>query len=308
MSGYIAIQRGLLEHPLFKPEPFTEREAWIWLIEEAAWKPCRVRIGAEIVSLDRGQLAHSVRYMAKAWRWEQTKVWRFLKKLRTNGMIENAQENFAKNTTASATATQHQTQRISICNYDKYQPGGNSEESKTATPNATVPQQDRNKEETIKQLNKEDDDEDGAPLVAKQADRVADEVAKICGHDLKFIPPAWHGAAYRVQSWLAQGWREEIILASCREQIAKKRDGPPDRIQYFEKGIAAAIARANAPLPEVQFVEGQTVEVKRGKPETLTDVARRLSAEVIGFGPKPSLTGRQTDGDAVRLLPQGGRE
>jgi len=307
LSGYIAIQRGLLGHPLFKPERFTEREAWIWLIEEAAWKPGRVRVGSEVVELARGQLAHSVRYMAKAWQWEQTRVHRFLKKLRSNGMIENAQENFAKITTPNATATQHQTQRISICNYDKYQSPRNSVELETATPNATGPQRDRNKEEPFNQLRKEDDDDAGA-LVSKKADRLADEIATICGHDLEFVPPAWNGAAYRVQAWIAQGWPEEIILASCREQIAKKRDGPPDRIQYFEKGIAAAIARAKAPLPEVQFVEAAAVEVKRGKPETLSDVAKRMSAQVIDFGPKPGSIRGQEDGGSVRLLPQGGRE
>jgi hypothetical protein len=248
--------------------------------------------------------------MAKAWKWEQTKVWRFLKKLRTNGMIENAQENFAKNTTANATASQHQTQRISICNYNIYQPGHNGDELQTATPNATGPQQDRNKEETIKQLNKEDDDEDAAPLVSEKSNRIADQVAVICGHSLDFLPPAWMGAPYRVQSWLTQGWPEEIILSSCREQIAKKRDGPPDRIQYFEKGIAAAIARAKAPLPEVRFVEAETIEVKRGKPENLVEVARRMSESGIGLGPRPSLVPRCDDGgaDVVRLLPQGRRE
>ena len=96
MSGYFFVHRGVFDHPIFKAEPFTEREAWIWLIEQAAWKPCRVRIGMEIVNLDRGQLAHSVRHMAKAWQWEQTRVWRYLKKLRANGMIENAQENYEK--------------------------------------------------------------------------------------------------------------------------------------------------------------------------------------------------------------------
>jgi hypothetical protein len=30
-SGVFAVSRGVFDHPLFAREPFTEREAWIWL-------------------------------------------------------------------------------------------------------------------------------------------------------------------------------------------------------------------------------------------------------------------------------------
>jgi|SRR3954454_9237301 hypothetical protein len=37
--GYILVARGLLKHPRFKPSgPFTALEAWLWLIEEAAFE------------------------------------------------------------------------------------------------------------------------------------------------------------------------------------------------------------------------------------------------------------------------------
>lgn len=289
MSGYIAIQRGLLNHPAFKKEPFTEREAWIWLIEEAAWKPKTVRVGDALFSLNRGELAHACRYMAKAWGWHHLRVWRFLQRLEKRSMIETLAERDATH--------------ITICNYDKYQSPRNADE----TPSETLVKHSRNKEEPLNHLTKEDDDDAGA-LVSEKSNRIADEVATICGHDLGFIPPAWHGAPYRVQSWLAQGWPEEIILSSCREQIAKKRDGPPDRIQYFEKGIAAAIARAKAPLPEVQFIEAETVEVRRGKSETVVDAAKRFERQLASLGPRPGSFGGQTDNDPVRLLPPGGRE
>jgi hypothetical protein len=40
--------------------------SWLWLVAEAAWKP-RVRFIGRL--LERGQLAHSTRFMAKAWCW-----------------------------------------------------------------------------------------------------------------------------------------------------------------------------------------------------------------------------------------------
>ncbi len=34
--GVFAVDRGIWDHPMFACEPFTEREAWQWLIAEAA--------------------------------------------------------------------------------------------------------------------------------------------------------------------------------------------------------------------------------------------------------------------------------
>lgn len=98
---------------------------------------------------------------------------------------------------------------------------------------------------------KTDDDGDAGarPLISDSAKRLSDEVTKIAGHDLEFVPPSWFGAPYRAQRWLNQGWPEELILISVREQAAKKRDGPANSIRYFEPGIATAIARQNQPLP-----------------------------------------------------------
>ena len=53
--GVFAIDRGLFDHPAFKRQPFTEREAWIWMIGEAAWQPTIVRINCRRFELERGQ-------------------------------------------------------------------------------------------------------------------------------------------------------------------------------------------------------------------------------------------------------------
>lgn len=37
--GVLAVDRGVFEHPSFARVPFTEREAWLWLISEAAYRP-----------------------------------------------------------------------------------------------------------------------------------------------------------------------------------------------------------------------------------------------------------------------------
>src|SRR3972149_6466832 len=73
--GVYGVDRGVWDHPLFKErKAFSRREAWLWLVSEAAWKPRRVYLGGAVIALDRGQLAHSIRFMAEAWRWEQPRV------------------------------------------------------------------------------------------------------------------------------------------------------------------------------------------------------------------------------------------
>lgn len=292
MSGYFAVHRGVFDHPIFKAEPYTEVQAWVWLLGAAAWQAGRVRVGKGVFDLERGQLAAANRFLAAKWQWSESKVRRFLQRLETDAMIESKP-------TRDATL-------ITICNYDEYQPDRSADRRETDAQ----PTHKRRKEEELNNSKNDDDEDDArAPLVSAKANEIADAVAVICGHDLDFIPPAWMGAAYRVQTWITQGWPEAVILASCREQIAKKRDGPPDRIQYFEKGIASALAKASAPLPEVKPLPAQTVEIRRGQPENLAATARRLAGEGISFGPKPSLHPRaESGGSVVRMLPQSGRE
>lgn len=293
MSGYFVVYRAVFEHVDFADEPFTEREAWMWLISEAAWKPKKVRLGSGSVVLERGQVVHSLRFLASRWKWSVKRVRGFIDRSEKRGRLTKKRA--------------HDGSILTICNYDKYQLQGHTEGQSEGTARA----HEGHKEEELKK-GRIDDDE-GAwkpePLVSSEANEIANEVAKVCEHDLEFLPPAWLGAPYRVQTWIANGWPREIILASCREQMAKKRDGPPDRIQYFEKGIAAAIAKHHAPLPEVKIIEAQTVEVRRGTTENLSQVAHRLAKSGISFGARPSLAPRdQGGGDIVRLLPEGRRE
>jgi hypothetical protein len=87
MSGTVNISRAIFDHEFFASEPMTEREAWMWLIMEASWKPRKKRAGDVIVDLERGQLAASVRFMAAAWKWTPARVQRYLCKLKRAEMI-----------------------------------------------------------------------------------------------------------------------------------------------------------------------------------------------------------------------------
>lgn len=134
-------------------------------------------------------------------------------------------------------------------------------------------------------------------LITPEATSLANEVAAAVGHDLEFVPPAWCGAPYRVQTWLDAGWQPQLILQSIKAQMARKRDGPPDRIQYFEKGIARAIAEQSQPLPTVVPFPTETIQARHGRQSPITAAADRLIAELESGGS----TGSES---APRLLPQ----
>ena len=107
MSGTVNISRGIWHDTAFKPEPFTEREAFMWIIMEASYKPRQKRVGNVTVDLERGQLATSVRFMCEAWDWSKSRVDRFLKRLEKRDMIG----------TDSGTGINV----ITVCKYDDYQ-------------------------------------------------------------------------------------------------------------------------------------------------------------------------------------------
>lgn len=109
MTGTVNIARNLFDHAVFMPEPLTEREAWVWLIMEASWKPRTRRMGNAVIDTQRGELAASVRFMATAWKWAPAKVQRYLKRLEKMEMIRS------KTDTGVSVVT--------ICNYDDYQYG-----------------------------------------------------------------------------------------------------------------------------------------------------------------------------------------
>ena len=106
--GVFAIDRGIWEHDVLAgKQPFSRREAWMWLVSEAAWKPHRRRIVGRPIDLKRGQLVASTRFMAGKWKWTEARVRRFLDVLTSEAMI--------------VATTDAGINVITICKYDEYQ-------------------------------------------------------------------------------------------------------------------------------------------------------------------------------------------
>ena len=136
--GFISIARGILDHPrVGARKPYSRLEAWEWLLLEAAWKPHRVgfQAGRHLgsISLERGQLSHSLRFIASKWGWSVKRTRTFLVGLETDRMI--------------TTQTDTGQTLITICNYSTYQVDVSSEETQTHTQKGTQWARNGHKEE-----------------------------------------------------------------------------------------------------------------------------------------------------------------
>ncbi len=116
LTGWYALHRELLSSDLWLNEPFTRGQAWVDLLGLARFKPGHVRIGPTRIDLARGQLAWSQKSLGGRWRWDRSKVRRFLQELEGDHRIEQQ--------------TSRLTTVITVLNYDYYQ----SPEPRTQQP------------------------------------------------------------------------------------------------------------------------------------------------------------------------------
>lgn len=285
--GVFAVAREIFDDPDFADEPFTEREAFMWLVSEASWKPRTRRVGNHVVELKRGQLAASIRHLARTWQWGVATVERFLAKWREKGSI---------GTDIGTGITV-----ITICKFNKYQrvslPSG--------TENGTAAEHQRNNTEDIKTLNTTT--LSGAGILHPATEDVVREIEPALKIDRDFVPPEWMGARYRISAGLSSGWQPDIVVSSVKRQAARKQS-PPLNFSYYERGIAEDHARAVAPVPEAKIIPAETVEVRRAaKTGNIADGFAEARAELRALAGASGLRDA-TGGVSVRAIPKIGRD
>lgn len=111
MAGYIKLYRGWRDTDgLTKSEVFSEHEAWLWLLENCAWKASTRWNGkGEEISLQPGEIHVSLASLSTAWGWHKSSVRRFLARLER---VQKAALSKAQSGTV-----------LSIVNWAKYQSG-----------------------------------------------------------------------------------------------------------------------------------------------------------------------------------------
>lgn len=83
MAGYIKLHRGWRDTDGLTPSAhYSEWEAWLWLLENCAWRDMsRWNAKGEEIRLTPGQIHVSLRSLASAWGWHESSVRRFLVRL-----------------------------------------------------------------------------------------------------------------------------------------------------------------------------------------------------------------------------------
>ncbi|NYD88773.1 hypothetical protein [Sphingomonas melonis] len=141
MSGYARFHRSLVGHPAFRND--AEAMAFAYLVLRASWKPVRVRYKGKALSLNRGQLAMSVRDLAEAMDRDKGWVERLLKRLKSETMVE--------------TVSETGVMVITICNYEKFQAGNDNRETPRETVGETDARQTQDTEQVREKIKKEEE-------------------------------------------------------------------------------------------------------------------------------------------------------
>lgn len=295
MSGTVNIARDLWDDPVFTDAEMSQREAWIWLIAEASWKPRVKRFAGRDVSLGRGQVAASTRFMAAAWMWSEPRVRRYLDMLENRRMITRA-------TDAGVTV-------ITICKYDDYQSqprdGGAATTQEQTHDRRTA---DANEKKGEIRFKKEEEGAGASPDFQEDQSEIPeappspsaptptappdptpaippgllDDLRQAVGVQPHDAGPYWSDPTLRgyVAAWMALGLTPDRIVAEAKASRAKNPD-PPDGPKALERWMQTA-ARA---VPDQAKPQAQRAQVK--PPASPEDRLNFFAAWVNGDKPLP---------------------
>ncbi|QNS40154.1 hypothetical protein H0S70_07000 [Chryseobacterium manosquense] len=108
-KGFIKLGRGFFDNPFWKENrEYSKAEAWIDLIQSARFEstPEKVFTKMNFITINRGELRASQRFLAQRWGWSVGKVNRFINVLEMERMVERRVE--------------HQETIVKLCNYGLY--------------------------------------------------------------------------------------------------------------------------------------------------------------------------------------------
>jgi hypothetical protein len=136
--GVFCVARKVFDasDPVFGNEPYSKREAWLWLVSQAAWQPRTIQVkerrGVRAINLERGQMSFSRSYLMEAWNWSSEKAVRsYLDSLenvgriaRNRGQQKGQQTGQQSDDLRGQQKGQQKGQQqfvITICKYEDYQ-------------------------------------------------------------------------------------------------------------------------------------------------------------------------------------------
>ncbi len=123
-EGFVTLSRKYFFHHFWgETRSFSRAEAWLDLVQTAAFASGKRVISGNVVDIPRGGLVASVRWLSDRWKWSNTKVCLFLDCLEAEGMISREKR--------------HGNTVVFLCKYEEY----NSEKRRGNDNKATAGRQ-----------------------------------------------------------------------------------------------------------------------------------------------------------------------
>jgi hypothetical protein len=221
MSFY-KMERGWMESGFFGEAPYSDREAWCWMIEEAAYEPTVVPVNGEPVTLQRGQFSASIRFMAEKFQWSKDRVTRFMNRLTKWEMV--------------STDTSTGQNLVTICNYSKYQDTKDSTKDRVKDrPKDDPKDAPKDKQEELKEIKKDIGDfpeetwNDFLAMRKKIGKAATDKAQKLLLGDLKKLKAEGHDINRVLEKSIINSWQGVFPLkpetssgVSAREQARRQ--------------------------------------------------------------------------------------
>lgn len=136
-SGWIKLYRQLQDCWIWlDKDPFDKRSAWVDLLLTANHSDKKILFNGELITVKRGQILTSVRKLSAKWKWSVNKVYRFLKLLESDKMLQKESD---KDRTLLTIINYSIFQCCEYTNGNTYEnTNGNSDEYTSETPTETV--------------------------------------------------------------------------------------------------------------------------------------------------------------------------
>lgn len=173
MNGHLQLQRRFFSHWLWAGDSriFSKAEAFLDLLQLAAFTRTRKVVGASLIELEPGQVCGSERYLAGRWGWSTKKVRAFLALLEADHMVGREKKQ-------GVTV-------ITLCNYAKYASGGSAEE-------APKKRRRSSEEAARKRIEEGEEGEEGNTPIAPKGAQGGDDQGRI-------LPKGWQRLTLREQ-------------------------------------------------------------------------------------------------------------
>jgi DNA-binding transcriptional MocR family regulator len=248
-TGYLMLQRRFFSHALWEEQrEFSRAEAFLDLLQLAAYAHTKKIVKGNLVSLAPGQLCASQRYLAERWGWSTKKVRQFIALLEADQIIEPQ-----KNREGTI---------LTLCNYEKYNGGETSKEPpKTQTGTTEEPPRNRIKEREEEKELFSTLETDGAERQTKTA-KAKGTIDQLRAYANEIGLPesdgesrfygwesnGWMTGKNRIKDWKAamRTWKANRWLPS--QQATKTHDAPPTPPTFEE--VATYAAENNQPYAE----------------------------------------------------------